>query len=144
MTALDLDAARAALRSDLTIDIVTTGRRSGLPRTTEIWFMVVDDAVYICGTPGAGSDERDRWPRDWMANLLAEPAFVFVLKESVRLELPARATPVTDRAERRRVFASPVTGWYRNQTGSIDALVDHGPIVRDEFVAAASALNGTF
>ena len=55
MTALDLDAARAALRSDLTIDIVTTGRRSGLPRTTEIWFMVVDDAVYICGTPGAGS-----------------------------------------------------------------------------------------
>ena len=58
MTALDLDAARAALRSDLTIDIVTTGRRSGLPRTTEIWFMVVDDTVYICGTPGAGSDER--------------------------------------------------------------------------------------
>ena len=91
MTALDLDAARA-LRSDLTIDIVTTGRRSGLPRTAEIWFMVVDDAVYICGTPGAGGDERDRWPRDWMANLLAEPAFVFVLKESVRLELPARAT----------------------------------------------------
>jgi len=144
MTALDLDAARAALRSDLTIDIVTTGRRSGLPRTTEIWFMVVDDTVYICGTPGAGRDERDRWPRDWMANLLAEPAFVFVLKESVRLELPARATPVTARAERRRVFASPVTGWYRNQTGSVDALVDHGPIVRVEFVGAASPLNGTF
>ena len=144
MTALDLDAARAALRSDLTIDIVTTGRRSGLPRTTEIWFMVVDDTVYICGTPGAGSDERDRWPRDWMANLLAEPAFVFVLKESVRLELPARATPVTARAERRRVFASPVTGWYRYQTGSVDALVDHGPIVRVEFVGAASPLNGTF
>ena len=144
MTPADLDAARAALRSDLTIDIVTRGRRSGEPRTTEIWFMVVDDVVYICGTPGAGDDEREYWPRDWMANLLAEPDFSFVFKESVDLALPARATPVTDPDERRRVFGSEVTGWYRDQTGSVDALVANGPIVRIEFTGAAAALNGTF
>ncbi len=92
--------------------------------------------------------KKRRNPVDTLAAVLPTynsfSAFVFVLKESARLELPARATLVTDRAERRRVFASPVTGWYRNQTGSIDALVDHGPIVRVEFVGAASALNGTF
>lgn len=144
MLGTDLDAARAALRRDLTIDIVTTGRRTGQPRTTEIWFMVVDDAVYICGTPGAGDTEREYWPRDWMANLVAEPDFRFVLKESVSLSLSARATPVTDAEERRRVFSSPVTGWYRDQTGSVDALVRHGPMVRVEFTDEAAPLNGTF
>ena len=144
MTPAELDAARAALRRDLTIDIVTLGRRSGEPRTTEIWFMVVDDIVYICGTPGAGDAEREYWPRDWLANLLATPDFSFVLKESVDLELGARAEPVTDVDERRRVFTSPVTGWYRDQTGSIEALVDHAPIVRIEFTGDAAPLNGTF
>ncbi|MEM9467654.1 MAG: nitroreductase/quinone reductase family protein [Actinomycetota bacterium] len=144
MTPAELDAARAALRRDLTIDIVTLGRRSGEQRTTEIWFMVVDDLVYICGTPGAGDTEREYWPRDWLANLVATPDFSFVLKESVDLALPARATPVTDAEERRRVFSSPVTGWYRDQTGSVDALVERAPIVRIEFAGPAAALNGTF
>ncbi len=144
MSPADLDAARAALRRDLTIDIVTLGRRSGEWRTTEIWFMVVDDVVYICGTPGAGHAEREYWPRDWMANLLGHPEFSFVFKESTDLAVPARAEPVTDPEERRRVFSSPVTGWYRGQTGSIDALVEHAPIVRIEFTGDASALNGTF
>ena len=144
MTPADLDAARAALRRDLTIDIVTLGRRSGEWRTTEIWFMVVDDTVYICGTPGAGSREREYWPRDWLANLLAHPDFHFVLKESVALTLSARAHAVADVDERRRVFGSSVTGWYRDQTGSIDALVDHAPLVRIEFTGASAPLNGTF
>ena len=144
MLPTDLDAARAALRRDLTIDIVTLGRRSGEWRTTEIWFMVVDGQIYICGTPGAGTNETDYWPRDWMANLLAEPDFRFVLKESIDLVLTARAEPVTDADERRRVFSSPVTGWYRDQTGSIDALVDAGPIVRVTFIGDASPLNGSF
>ena len=144
MRPVELDAARAALRCDLTIDIVTLGRRSGEWRTTEIWFMVVDDTVYICGTPGAGPAEREYWPRDWMANLIARPDFSFVLKESVDLVLSARAEPVVDRAERRRVFCAPVTGWYRNQTGSIEALVDHAPIVRVSFTGEAASLNGTF
>ena len=143
MDLVALDAARAALRRDLTIDIVTVGRRSGRRRTTEIWFMVVEGVVYICGTPGAGEAEREYWPRDWMANLRAEPTFRFVLKESGGIDLPAVATPVTDPGERRRVFESQVTGWYRDQTGSVEALVAHGPLVRVAFVDEAAALNGT-
>ena len=58
MRPVELDAARAALRRDLTIDIRHPRRRSGEWRTTEIWFVIVDDTVYICGTPGAGPAER--------------------------------------------------------------------------------------
>ncbi len=105
--------------------------------------MLVDGHVYIVGTPGAGEAEREYWPRDWMANLLAHPDFTFVLKESIDLELPATATPVDDVDEKRRVFSAPATGWYRSQTGSLDALVEHGPIVRVAFTGAAAALNGS-
>ena len=71
---------RAALDADLTIDITTIGRHSGRPRRIEIWFLNIDDRIWIAGTPG---------PRDWMANLVAEPRFVFHLKESVAADLEA-------------------------------------------------------
>ena len=59
---------RAALASDRTIDIITTGARTGQRRVTEIWFCRLDDVLVITGTPG---------PRDWYANLLRHPDFVF-------------------------------------------------------------------
>jgi deazaflavin-dependent oxidoreductase (nitroreductase family) len=83
-----------ALAIDLTIDITTTGRKSGVPRRIEIWFHRVDGRVYITGSPGT---------RDWYANLLAEPAFTFHLKGSARADLPAVAAPV-EGAEKRRVL----------------------------------------
>jgi deazaflavin-dependent oxidoreductase (nitroreductase family) len=87
---------RRALTADRVIDITTIGRRSGQPRRVEIWFHNLDGRLYITGTPGK---------RDWYANLLAQPRFTFHLKESVTADLPARATPVTDPALRRRIMA---------------------------------------
>ena len=75
---------RNALEQDETIDITTTGRKSGQPRRTEIWFRRVRGRTYITGTPG---------PRDWYVNMLADPRFIFHLKESVQADLPARARP---------------------------------------------------
>ena len=69
-----------ALTRDLTIDITTIGRRSGEPRTVEIWFLAVDDRIFITGTPG---------PRDWYANLLADNTLIFHFKESVRVATTA-------------------------------------------------------
>ena len=77
---------RDALARDKIIDITTTGRRSGLPRQTEIWFHRVHGRLYITGTPG---------PRDWYANLLAKPRLTFNLKESIAAVLPATAVPST-------------------------------------------------
>jgi deazaflavin-dependent oxidoreductase (nitroreductase family) len=80
--------AAKALASDRVIDIITTGRQTGEPRRIEIWFHRVDGRYYITGTPGR--------PRSWYANLVANSAFTFHLKESATADLPATARPVTD------------------------------------------------
>ncbi|RZV43830.1 MAG: DUF385 domain-containing protein [Acidimicrobiia bacterium] len=85
----------AALESDRTIDITTTGRKSGEPRRLEIWFHNVDGHIFITGMPGR---------RSWYANLLATPEFTFHLKESVQADLSAIGTAITVPAEKRAVF----------------------------------------
>ena len=86
---------RQALERGRVIDITTIGRMSGQPRRLEIWFHNLDGTIYITGTPGK---------RGWYANLLAQPAFTFHLKEGLIADLPAEASPITDPVERRRVF----------------------------------------
>ena len=115
---------QAALTADMTIDITTTGRRSGEPRRIEIWFLNVDGEIYITGTPG---------PRDWFANLQANPALTFHLKESLNVDLDAIAVTVADRDERRRVFADPSAEWYLRQGDSHDDLIADAPMVRLNF-----------
>ena len=117
------DQAREALSRDKTIDITTTGRNSGRSHKTEIWFMHIGGRVFITGTPGR---------RDWYANLVANPGFTFHLKESARADLPARAAPVTDPEERRRVMSAPETGWYRGQA-SMEDLLARSPMVEVHF-----------
>jgi deazaflavin-dependent oxidoreductase (nitroreductase family) len=82
--------------AERTIDITTTGRRSGLPRRIEVWFHRVDGRWYITGMPG---------PRGWHANLRANPRFTVHLKHEVTADLPATAAPV-DELTRRRVIAA--------------------------------------
>jgi deazaflavin-dependent oxidoreductase (nitroreductase family) len=116
------DGVQQALRSDRTIDITTTGRSTGRDRRIEIWFHNIDDGVYITGMPGT---------RSWYANLLANPAFTFHLKESVRVDLPATAIPVTD-DDQRRVLLAAITGRL-DVDGGIDDWVERSPLVRVEF-----------
>lgn len=137
------DAVVASLCTERTVDIVTTGRRTGRPRTTEIWTTVVGGRVHIAGTPDAEGADGARAGRDWLANLRAEPAFVLRLKTSVAVDLPAIATPVTDPAERRRFFTDPAAAWYAEQAASLDALVDHGPLVAVRFTGSAAWLEDT-
>ena len=47
-----MDLVRAELADDLTVDITTTGRTSGLPRRIEIWMLDVDGRFFITGTTG--------------------------------------------------------------------------------------------
>ena len=83
---------------DRTIDITTTGRRTGEPRRIEIVFYRLGDDIYLSGIPASKQ-------RDWLANLTAQPQFTFHLKHGVVADLPATATVITDSAERRRVLA---------------------------------------
>lgn len=118
-------AVRRAIEGGLTCDITTYGRRSGIERRIEIWYFVVDGTVYITGTPGQ---------RDWYANLLADPRLVFHVKEGARADLAARAEPILDPGERRRVMGAVMRGnaWFRAQQFDLEAWVAGSPLVRVE------------
>lgn len=136
----DHDAILNSLLGERTVDIITTGRRTGHPRTTEIWTTVIDGRVYICGTPNASQAGVEHRRRDWLANLLAEPRFTLRLKHGVDVELAARATPVTDSDERRHILTMPATALYRDAV-SLEAAVDYSPIVAVTFLDEADWLN---
>lgn len=74
------DKIRQALTTDKTIDIITTGAKTGLPRRIEIWFHNLDGCIIICGTPSASGDKGKRVRRDWLANLKASPLNVVFTK----------------------------------------------------------------
>lgn len=128
--ALDID--RSTALADRTIDITTTGRRSGQPRRVEICFYRFGDTIYLSGMP------RPR-PRDWLANLAADPRFTFHLKRGVVADLPAVAEVITDPAERQRPlrqFAEDAN--RRNGAGSADPdeWVERSPLARVTFADA--------
>lgn len=122
-----------ALRIDRTIDIITIGAKTGLPRRKEIWFTNVNGRIIICGTPNAKGEKGQYSPRDWLANLRAHPDFTFCLKESIQIELPATAVEIVDLEDRRYLMSAPETKWYRDQVDSVDDLIDKSPIVDDFF-----------
>lgn len=118
-----------ALNKDLTIDIITRGARTGLMRTTEIWFTRVADRIIICGTPAAGGTTGIYAPRNWLANLKAHPEFWFCLKESIQFAILAQARVITEPVDRREIMSAPGTRWYREQVPDFDFLVSKAPIV---------------
>ena len=107
-----------ALARDRTIDVTTTGARSGRPQRIELWAWVTDGTVYLTGTPGR---------RDWYANLRADPEITFHLKRGAQADLPARARPIVDEAERRAIFE-------HLRPGRAEAWTAGSPLVEVEFV----------
>ena len=114
------DSIRRALAEGGTIDITTTGRRSGQPRRIEIVFHVIGGRTYISGMPRA-----DR-KRSWLSNLEADPRLTVHLKRGVVADLPATARIVTDIAERRAILEHVARSWRRTD---VDAMVAHSPLI---------------
>ena len=112
---------KETLERDRTIDITTTGRKTGQPRRKEIWFHNLDGRLFITGTPGR---------RDWYANMLANSDFTFHLKQSVPADLPARARPVLDQASRRDIIARINQRLGRSR--DLDAWAAGSPLVEVE------------
>lgn len=114
------DSVRRALSRGHTIDITTTGRRTGLPRRIEIVFFVIGGRIYISGMPNPDRQRR------WLLNLGADPALTFHLKGAVRADLPATARIVTDQSERRAVFAHIARVWRGQEVEVMDR---HSPLI---------------
>ena len=127
---------RSATLEERTIDITTTGRRSGEPRRIEICFYRFEDSIYLSGVPGPRT-------RDWLVNLTAEPHFIFHLKYGVVADLPALATVITDPAERHRVFIDFVDDFNHRQgpdspwpKAVLEEWVERSPLAKVSFTDA--------
>lgn len=122
--ATDERVARALSRGH-TIDITTTGRRTGQPRRIETVFHNIDGHVVLSGLPGK---------RSWYANLLTNPRFTFHLKGAVKADLPATARAIVEPVERRAVMARVAQNWGRND---LDVMLERSPLVEVTFTKAA-------
>jgi deazaflavin-dependent oxidoreductase (nitroreductase family) len=124
VTSVDLDdRVRTALRRGHTIDITTTGRRTGSPRRIEIVFHNFGGRIYITGRPSHRT-------RDWIHNLEADPHFTFHLKRTVQADLPATARIITDEAERRAIFRDVLTVW---RTMDLETMTRYSPLIEVAF-----------
>jgi deazaflavin-dependent oxidoreductase (nitroreductase family) len=119
-TPLD-DRIRRALSRGHLIDITTTGRRTGHPRSVELVFHNIDGRVYISGLPGR---------RSWYANLVANPRFTFHLKRVVQADLVATARPITEPTERRAIMTQVARNWDRND---LEVMMAFSPLVEVVF-----------
>jgi deazaflavin-dependent oxidoreductase (nitroreductase family) len=127
--AVTKEAIDAALERGHTIEITTTGRRSGKPRRIEIVFHNVDGRIYISGTP---------YPRKrrWLLNLEADPHFTFHLKGKTRADLPAIARVIDEEAERRTILPHIARAWGR---GDVDRMVRYSPLIEVKFERKSAA-----
>lgn len=126
-------AIARALAHGHTIDITTTGRRSGLPRRIEIVFHNFDGRLYISGMPRAGRT------RAWIHNLSADPHFIFHLTRPVKADLRATARIITDEAERRAALTQVARVWRRED---VENMIQHSPLIEvtiDGLVASTAA-----
>lgn len=101
-------AIRSALKHGHTIDITTTGRKSGEPRRIEMMFHSFDGHVYISGMPNPDK------ARAWLQNLRADPNLTFHLKQLVQADLPATAREIAEDPERQAVLEKVARVWGRN------------------------------
>jgi deazaflavin-dependent oxidoreductase (nitroreductase family) len=119
---------KEALERGGTVHITTTGRKSGLPRRTEIYFHQFDGKFYLTGRPG--------FKRDWVANIVAHPDFTLHLEHGVTADIAVRGEPEPDPEERARILYRALTeSWGSDPERSraaLDRWVNTAPFIRFE------------
>ncbi|HEX9855539.1 MAG TPA: nitroreductase/quinone reductase family protein [Acidimicrobiia bacterium] len=107
----------SALQRGGIVDITTTGRKSGTARRIEIYFHNLDGRYYITGRPG--------FSRDWIANLVADPAMTVHFKRGLTHDLAAIADVITDRDEKRRVIGRVRVESWGVDPAEVEADIEH-------------------
>jgi hypothetical protein len=100
-----------------TVEIATTGRRSGQSRRIETWRYRACGCYWITGSPGS---------RDWYATRASR-----VHPDLKDLDLQVRGRPATDPDERAHVFGEivPALDW----AGSLESWIAGSPVAEIEF-----------
>ena len=114
-----LQSALAQVANESTLEITTTGRKSGKPRTKPIWFVYDQGALYI----QSGKDGKTHWYR----NLQKTPQIRVKIGQ---LTLTGKAQFVTDPAETERVhdlFRSKYS--LARVAGFVGSSIGHGKVI---------------
>jgi deazaflavin-dependent oxidoreductase (nitroreductase family) len=115
------DTIHAALDRGHTIDITTTGRRTGKARRIEIVFHNLDGRIVISGVPMRGRT------RAWLHNLEADPRITLHFKGPIAHgDVEGTARVITDPAERRQLLTGVARNWNRTD---IDLMVEASPLI---------------
>ena len=123
-----LQNALAQVANESTLEITTTGRKSGKPRTKPIWFVYDQGALYI----QSGKDGKTHWYR----NLQKTPQMRVKIGQ---LTLTGKAQFVTDTAETERVhdlFRSKYS--LARVAGFVGSSIGHGKVILVEDLADAT------
>lgn len=117
---------KAALDRGGIADIVTIGRKTGLPRRVEIYFHQFDGDYYLTGRPG--------FKRDWEANIKANPRFTLHLKRGLDAEVPMLGESEPDPGRRSAILLRALTeSWGvepAKATANLGYYVDTAPFIR--------------
>ena len=108
-----------ALDHSQTVDITTTGRRSGEARRIEIVLHSIGGRLVISGTPRPQT-------RAWIYNLEADPRIVVHLKRGVQADVEGTARVITDPTERRDLLVDVAKAWNRTD---VDLMVEQSPLI---------------
>jgi deazaflavin-dependent oxidoreductase (nitroreductase family) len=111
---------RRPLPHSQTIDLTTTGRRTGLARRIEIVLHNFDGRLYITGMPNSARQ------RAWLLNLRADPRLILHLHGAQPADLAGTARVIDDEAERRAIFARVVRVW-RGQ--DVETMTRYSPLI---------------
>jgi deazaflavin-dependent oxidoreductase (nitroreductase family) len=103
-----------------TIDLTTTGRRTGRPRRIEIALHNLGGRLLISGIPFAGRR------RAWLLNVGADPAVTLHLRTDPPIDVQGLAHEVTDPEERRALLERIARIWGRTD---LEAMVAHSPLM---------------
>ena len=107
-------------------DITTIGRKTGQERRIEIYFHQFDGAYYLTGQPGR--------PRDWNANIVANPEFTLHLKKGVTADVEVVGEAEPDREERALILKRALIESWGSDPERVEASlhkwVDAAPFVR--------------
>ena len=115
------DIQRGLAKQDQTVEITTTGRKTGRPHRIEVRLHNVGGRLFITGGVGR---------RDWYANIRENRTFTLHLKQDVAADLEASATPIVDDAERRSILRALLGQFGR--LGELDERAAASPLVRVE------------
>jgi hypothetical protein len=154
------EQVRQALETSRVIDVTSIGRKSGKPHRMEIPIFNVDGRLFLIGDPRTHDEKHDLRPRDWYANMAANPQCTVHLKTAFRVDLPASrptivnvidydnlidaeapalAHPVRDRAERQRVLGEILPRLRGSDVPEqVADWVEHAPVVEIELVDDSS------